>query len=264
MTKHGLLSALILWTLSAGAVLSAEDKLLLALPDINQLDGGPNGRMDCGPAAAANYILWLSDHGYRALAPADAGAAGTIQPLLVELEGHMATDGTGTGVRGMAKGLKSFFEAKGYSLARLDSYGWRPGANGTKPDLQTVKETLKQGGGVFLNFGWYKCPQAGVYDRTGGHWVCLAGYGVGANGAADGSTLVIHDPSPRCGTAPRNEYIRLSQITDGTLTGAKLKADVDAKGYYTVDQGWKLPKSADTTVLDAVVCIIPAKATAKK
>ncbi len=232
----------------------AGDKLLLPLPDINQLDAGDNGEIACGPAAAANYIFWLASNGRSSLAAPEFGP----EPVLSELKRMMGTQGRGTSAMQFSTGLESFFRAKGLPVSQLDCAGWRSGCTGSSPELGNLKAILKRGGGVFLNFGWYRSSGAiSEYKRTGGHWVCLVGYGVDCNGRDDPSVLVVHDPSPRCGSMPNNEFLQMKKFDDANLLVSDNKPAVDGSGYYFVDSGWRMPARTDVAILDAAICVVP-------
>jgi len=240
-------------------VAHASEQKLMEMPDINQLDAGANGRMDCGPAAAANYVYWLSNNDYPELVKKGADSRSKI---LLELEQLMQADSSGTGVANFSRGLSAFFNSKGYAIRSLNCLGWRRGANQIPPDMNALKKTLDQGGGVFLNFGWYRRGTGDQYNRTGGHWVTLAGFAIDEQIPGGSNGFVVYDPSPRSGSRPKREIFRLTELTSGTLITNKNNVTLPAKHYlhYTKLQNtWKIPASADVAILDAAVCVVPEK-----
>lgn len=243
--------ACLLCTIGASSA-ETVDSLLVPMPDVNQLEGGDNGRMDCGPAAAADYLIWLRSNGYPTLVP------GTAHDAIVEMERALNADSTGTGVRNFSRGITAYLSEKGYAIKEISCTGWRKGADGSPPRLDVLKKTLQQGGGVFLNFGWYKKEPGDKYVRFGGHWVCLTGFGLNAKGDKDLDALILHDPSPRCGSQPRNEYIKLTKLNAGTIITNKNNVILPAANYCEVASGWTIPRAAEVAILDAAVCITPS------
>ncbi|MBP9092592.1 hypothetical protein KBI23_16340 [bacterium] len=249
--------AILLW--NPDVAQAAEEQTPMEMPDINQLDAGVNGRMDCGPAAAANYLYWLSSHGYPAVVKKGQDSKSKI---LLELEQLMQADSTGTGVANFSGGLSAFLYSKGYKIRSLECLGWRRGANQIPPNLNTLKKTIDQGGGVFLNFGWYRTGTGDRYLRTGGHWVTLAGFAIDEQNPGSSNVFVVYDPSPRSGSQPKRETFQLTGLTSGTLITNKNEVTLPAKHYlhYTKLQNtWKIPASADVAILDAAVCVLPEK-----
>jgi hypothetical protein len=151
----------------------------------------------------------------------------------------------------------------GYEFERIEAQTWRLVSNHyapihtgvNRPELDWARDAIRSPySAVFWNVGWYTHnADTDVYQREGGHWVTMVGYG--HDGAAhDPGYFIIHDPSPRCGTSFRNEYVLPTMITSGTMTGYNPGLPQNAAGYHLLS-GWPISSAGNCAILDAVVVL---------
>lgn len=185
---------------------------LRGTPDLCQADKAArlpkDGKGFCAPVAVSNSLVWLARNGYPDLLP-KTGSRRMTQPQLAMLlgkPGYMDTsDDLGTSPTDLLTGISRFLGETGYDYEYLAYQGWRnhPAAmsgNREKPDIDWIKDGLVGDSAVWLNVGWYAYdPMTEIYERKGGHWVTLVGYGVDRKGRANPEILIIHDPSTRSG-----------------------------------------------------------------
>ncbi|HOX40096.1 MAG TPA: hypothetical protein PL033_19095 [Candidatus Brocadiia bacterium] len=241
------------------------------IPDLTQTDregdfpGG--GATLCGPVSVSNSLMWLSNRpGYARLCP-DAASPKDSQIRMVKLlceQRHMdANVKSGTGPSGIIQGVKSYLSESGCGWKRLECQGWRkhPREYGTgveKPQLDWLRQGIADDGCVWLNVGWYKRDVAAdAYERIGGHWVTMVGYGADENGRDAPDILILHDPAPRCGKEFANEFALPVLIESGRLTGKETGLPRDAAGYYKLSGGMHVKSGADCAVIDAAVILEP-------
>lgn len=183
---------------------------LRGTPDLCQADKAARlprgGKGFCAPVAVSNSLVWLARNGYPDLLPKNANRRMT-QPQLAALlgkPGYMDTSGDlGTSPTDLLTGVSRFLGERGYVYEYLAYQGWRehPAAMSGKsetPEIDWIKDGLVGDSAVWLNVGWYAYdPMTEIYERVGGHWVTLVGYGVDRKGQANPEILIIHDPSTR-------------------------------------------------------------------
>jgi hypothetical protein len=284
-----LLAALLLsaTTAETPAVCTAK---IAATPDFCQVDEAGKfdngGKVFCGPVAVSNSLVWLSQNGFPKLLPAvdkkvelagdDGSADGDVkidaqkaaQIELIRTLGSpdfMSTEGRdGTSAKRLMLGLTKYVTQHGYKLDRLEYRGWsklnkelKP--SDEKPSLDWMKQYISQPGAAgWLNIGWYKYDEATKeYQRTGGHWITLVGYGVTADSKPDATVLITHDPSRRSGPGVVTHHMRVAEMPAGKLihnTDKNLTAD--AAGRHKVADGFIIKKGNDAAVIDGVVIAV--------
>jgi hypothetical protein len=203
-----------------------------------ELPGG--GTQYCCPAAVANSLQWLSNNGYPAL----AGQSGL--QTMKELGQLMGTDGNGTNLSEMRRGLEAYLGRRQLH-GTIDYRGFQQGMGAEPPDLDWLRQGLAPKSVAWLNIGFYQYDSGSdTYTRSGGHWVTLVGC------SAEGRVLV-HDPARRAGLAPSTHSLRLQEIPTGTLGGSAFEGPLPARGYLKVLEGLVLPRSKPVAVVDGVV-----------
>lgn len=119
-----------------------------------------------------------------------------------------------------------------------------------------IKRGLSGRGAVWLHVGWYDHDASDdEYRRLYGHWVTLVGHGVREDGTPDASVLILHDPSPRAGVEPSNEFVLVEPIASGRLRGRNRGLPRAAKGYLKMTGGMHVRADADVGILDGVVVL---------
>jgi VCBS repeat-containing protein len=251
-----------------------------ATPDYTQTDlayGGfpdPNppyedhGGVFCGPTATSNALMWLDENGYPNLVPNTADRKKDQHDLIATIASAQymnAYDGDGANPTNLCQGLADYIDARGYNNSYTLQYqGWRsiPAEFDTGVDVVNVnwaRTGIQSEASVELwNVGWYDYDsQAKTYTRVGGHWVTMVGYEFDASDY-NPNYFVIHDPSPRCGTEFRNEYVQ-SALADQSaqLVGDNSGLPRSASGHRTLS-GWPISSSGDTAILDCVVVLTMA------
>ncbi len=237
--------------------------VITEIPDLTQTDprGGfaRGGASYCGPVAVSNSLVWLA-HSGRAPQLKIPDSQYDLVNLLASgacLNTHPVT---GTSPSALMKGLERFFAGQG-EPCRIEFQGWRahPEAYSDQvmhPRLDFVKHALVKGGGVWLNVGWYRYSHAlEEYERTGGHWVTLVGYGAERDGSLNPDMLVIHDPAPRAGLMPENEFVKMTRIESGTLRGRNKGLPAAARDFFKMEGGMHVKSTADCAILDGVVVL---------
>ncbi len=264
-------------------------------PDMGQYDGigylPLKGQGYCAPVAVSNSLMWLSESGLPDLAPS-TGDRKMTQLRLASLLGearYMKTDpDLGTSPTMVMIGLGKYLVDQRYPEAEVKYQGWRKHpefftTHQTTPSLDWIKEQLVGSGAVWLNIGWYNYDsQTSTYNRNGGHWLTVVGYGQDREGDPNPEMLIVHDPaSKRIRTSITNRYVRarkiepLSSGTRPTLTRnaqgyfEKVAEDPEtliqrentpglprsAVGYLKLTGGLKMLKRADFAIVDGAVSL---------
>lgn len=259
---------------AAGATAAVAGGRSTALVSVDKLHGTPDllqtdpaaslpggGRQYCAPVAVSNSLMWLGANGYPQLVPLLPGReAQYAVARILGSSGYMDTDlDHGTGVSGLLRGVRRYLDERDVGYRRLAYQGWRvhqrSHATGVAvPDLAWVKAGIHGAGAVWLNVGWYRHDDAtGDYERIGGHWITLVGYGVDAEGRRDDGVLIVHDPGSRgLRTA---HHVRCARIARGRLTGRMRNLPRDAAGFHRLAQGLPVPRAADCAILDGAVVL---------
>lgn len=238
------------------------------IPDMTQGDprAGFPGEGDnyCAPVSASNSLKWLAKT-YPGLVPAGNDPFLT-QVELARLLGsseYMNTDpDEGTGPTGLMRGVKKYIEKMGYKVESLLYQGWRIHpteftTNVQVPSLLWMQSGIHRRGTVWINVGWYKyTASTASYNRIGGHWVTMVGFGANPNGTYNPYVIIVHDPANRAGFSFENEYVRLTPLLSGTLIGNKSGLPRSAKGYYRTDGGMHIKSTADVGIIDGVVRLV--------
>lgn len=257
---------------------------IAAMPDFCQTDESGKfdngGKVFCGPVAASNSLVWLAQHGYPKLLPtmevkSDNGnglsdgdpkvaAQKAAQIELIRTLGSpdfMETEGRdGTSATRLMRGLKKYVTSRGYEIEKLEYRGWS-NINKTfkftseQPTLEWMKENIAHpGAAAWLNIGWYKYdPATKVYQRTGGHWITLVGYGITEDGKPDESVLIVHDPSRRSGPGVVTHHMPVTMLTEGKLIHNSSTHSAEAAGYFKSNGAFVVKKGNDAAVIDGVV-----------
>jgi len=229
--------------------------------DDAHLRGG--GEQYCAPVAASNALVWLSENGFPRLLKNSADKSADQIKIIKTLgsNGFMNTSlSDGTGVGEFLIGVDKYIQQCGYKKSTLAYQGWRkhPKNFSTQmecPSLEWISRGLDGTTGVWINIGWYKTRKNNVFDRVGGHWVTVVGYGKNELGEYDSKSLVINDSSPRSGLDRAPVYVKVEQILDGKLTGKDNGLPKNAKGLYKMSGGLAVPTRADAAILDGVVVL---------
>ena len=217
-------------------------------PDANFED---EGRMHCAPTAVADGLIYLTKaFGMKGLVP---GTNHESQiKLIEELAADFGTDPSigGTNPDRILTGMRSYAEAKGYKLTRLELKTWRSVSKdnrefkaGAKPDMAWMRSAANSKDTVVLfNFGWYHQTEDGR-RRNGAHWVNVVG--------TSGSSFIVHNPILKPDQQIENKTVELSLLDDFIVT--RDSGDTNMKGYYE-GSGPGLPHNAKVTaILDSVI-----------
>ncbi|MGD9580380.1 MAG: C39 family peptidase [Vampirovibrionia bacterium] len=227
------------------------------IPDFTQFnDQLPyRGGTLCGPTAVSNSIMWLSENGYPLL----TNGKNQIE-VIKELTSDMNADEFGANVEKLMKGIKTYIEKRGYRIKTFIYHG-RKNDQGIRPDLELAKRVLKNNGAVWFNVGWYTYRNEfgqDVYEKNGGHWVTLVGYG--NNGTNDDPNyLIIHNPSTRS-EINKNDYVELIPLRNALMRGIPGKKykglPTNSNGYYKLGANMKInKKKGDTAILEGMVVL---------
>jgi C-terminal processing protease CtpA/Prc len=241
-----------------------------SIPDLTQTDFEANfpagGKEFCLHSAVTNSLMWLDSHGFPNLVD-NTGDPLADQVKLAKLlasKTYMDTDPEeGTGTTNLIRGLKKYIADRGYQIESLQYQGWRPVAEDVTrlttsqiPLFDQIKQGVLGNGAVWLNVGWYKYDASkDEYKRISGHWVTLVGYGKDQNDNPNPNILILHDPSPRAGTAFDNEYVLAIRITTGVLAGEFKGLPRTAAGLYKLTNGMHIKPQADCAIIDGAVSL---------
>ncbi len=234
-----------------------------AIPDLTQTDPKGNfpgrGATYCGPVAVSNSLWALFGPQY------EWWEEFTQYDLVRKLASHSYMNievSKGCTVKQLTRGVDTYLRERGEKDYYLKFQGWRPHdhryATGFfQPRLSWIKKILSaERSAVWLNVGWYReTPGKGAPKRIGGHWVTAVGYGVDGQGRPAPDHLIIHDPAQRAGP-PAPEFIKLSRIRGGELTGLYENLPRSAAGFYLLEGGMHLKSEAHHAVLDGAVGLV--------
>lgn len=233
------------------------------IPDLTQTNPKGNfpgrGATYCGPVAVSNSLWALFGREYEwweEFTQFDLVRKLASQPLMnIEVS-------KGCTVKQLTRGVDNYLRKRGEKNYYLKFQGWRPHDNRHatglfQPRLGWIKKILSaERSAVWLNVGWYcETPDKGPHKRIGGHWVTAVGYGIDEKGRPDPDYLIIHDPAPRAGP-PAPEFVKLSRIKGGVLTGVYKNLPRPAAGFYLMKGGMHLKPEAHHAVLDGAVGLV--------
>jgi len=226
------------------------------VPDFRQTDESlpKRGTGHCGPAAAANVLAWLNDHGYPGLVPPESSRP--VECVMMDELGLLMRTiaGKGTFPQRLMAGLQEYCRARRYT-ATIEYEGWFDGGEYTRagrPDLAWLCEGVQGESNVLLLIGFYRhAAMTDTYVRAHSHWVTMVGY-EGADGAEP--RLIVHDPGRPRGSIP----YRLATLQSGTFARAGDFPEGPAAGWFTVT-GTGLGKDADVAVIDGAIRIRVSK-----
>lgn len=216
------------------------------IPDIKQTDqrfGFPDkGRDFCAPVVVADAFVYLNKNGYqRILDDADNPEDVPVRTCCKLAELMHTRTGPGTTTEDFLSGLQQYIaQHTPYSIKSLSYSGWNRHPKEFDigrpiPDLKWIKDGIQDNRSEWLNIGWYsRDPQTGVLKRLTGHWVIMAGYGIGADGISNANTLIARDPDPGHADASRKIFITVAPMTDGQLTGPHAGLPRSAIGYLQI------------------------------
>jgi hypothetical protein len=233
---------------------------LMQTDPVAQLPGG--GKNYCAPVSISNSLMWLAENGFDNLTPKLNNRKKSQLELarILGAKDYMNSE-DGTGMYGIFRGVSKYLKECDYEYSYLKCQTWRKHpkefSSGVEvPNLDWIKEGLHGSSAVWLNCGWYKYHiKTKEYERIGGHWVTLVGYGVDENGKKNPNILIVHDPASRAGKEPAHEDVVVRRIKNGLLTGDKAGLPQNAKGYYKLGGGMHIKKSADVAILDGAVVL---------
>lgn len=251
--------------------ISSNLNFINTIPDLTQGDprtGFPGeGDNYCGPVSVSNSLIWLSKTSAPGLVP-DGSDPFVTQVELARLLGsgaYMNTDlDEGTGTSELMRGSKKYIESMGHRVESFLYQGWRShpqefSSGVSVPNIDWMKAGIHSRGAVWINVGWYDYnASSSTYKRIGGHWVTMVGYGVNQSGRYDSTSIIVHDPANRAGFDFENEYVTLTPLRSGTLTGNKTGLPRSAKGYLRTTGGMHIKSSADVGIIDGVVRLVVA------
>jgi hypothetical protein len=218
-------------------------------PDANFED---EGRMHCAPTSVADGLIYLTKaFGLKGLVP---GSNHESQiKLIQELAEEFGTDPSigGTNPDKILTGLRSYSEARGYELTRLELKTWRGVSKdnkefkiGTRPDMAWMRAAANSKDMVVVfNFGWYRETDDG-YERKGGHWVNVVG--------ASGKEFTVHNPILKPEQQSQDKSVELTMLDEDFIV-QKDSGEANMKGYYE-GNGPGLPHGEKVTaILDSVI-----------
>jgi hypothetical protein len=224
-------------------------KKVREMPDFCQIQQGlpKNGAFYCGPASAANFLIWLDNNGFDNLIPGDSNDPKARFGLVKKLgeKDYLNTGASGTSLYFLMKGLEKYIQDQGYDV-KVEHKGARFRAEryhaSDQVDLPWLLEGVQGNSNILLDIGFYK-KENGAYVRKGGHFVTVAGYVIDENKVQ----LVIHDPSARTGKQAKHEYCQLVPMGDENLVEHGRSAG--AAGYYML-KGLSRKGGTDIAVVD--------------
>jgi len=264
-------------------------------PDMSQKDGigylPENGKGYCAPVAVSNAFVWLAENGFPELVPSTGDRKMSqirVAAFLGESQ-YMKTDSKkGTGPSRVLRGVSRYITEKGYPY-KLQYQGWRKhpkefDTGVSTPDLDWVKKELLGKSAVWLNVGWYNYDPANAsYNRIGGHWMTLVGFGKDRDNKPNKNMLIIHDPAARTrrtkpthrhilateiqstdsdqkptlnmNTASYHERMSISQTQDGDAEENGIGLPRSAEGFYKLTGQLYIQKKAGFAILDGVVVL---------
>ena len=242
-------------------------------PDLPQCDPEAGfwhgGKLFCGPVAVSNSLMWLADNGFDHLCPKLENKKKSQIAMVKMLASRdmMDTTDDGTVAYDIMHGVERYVTKADYRCERLEYRGWRKllgqyHSSGDIPDMKWMKDIISDpAGALWLNIGFYKHDKnTSIYERLGGHWVSVVGYGINAKGEIDPSVLIIHDPSPRSGLKLSHDYCHVSMIEDGsTLCGDYDGLPRSANGYYMFKDGLHAWRISDRAIIDCAVGLVMKK-----
>ena len=216
------------------------------IPDFTQTDirgtNSGHGQQYCAPVAVSNSLMWLSKK--------SSGQLDLIKKLASKK--YMNTSLiNGTGTTGVLNGVDKIAVELFGGYSKLEYQGWRKHPKiysmGVKiPKISWMEKGISRESAVWLNVGWYRFNKAeNEYRRIGGHWVTLVG--------VENNILIIHDPALMAGNTFSNEFVQISKIYDGTLSGDKAGLPTPAKGYFILGKGMHIRPKADVAILDGAI-----------
>ncbi len=242
---------------AASADISAIDQI----PDLVQTDPAGNfargGRSFCGPVSVSNSLVWLQAG--STVPFTDRKEQYDVVNLLASTDYMNADPVEGVGAVKVIRGVKRFVEADlSDSRFKLSYQGWRSTPKGhfsgvREPELEWIRSFVGRSKSAWINLGWYRHDkETNEYERVGGHWVTVVGYGVEESGKLNDQILVIHDPSPRTGKDP-NDYVLFTKLKSGTMAVSSSRKPRPAKGFYLMEGGMHIKSTADVAIMDGVV-----------
>ncbi|MEN6356281.1 MAG: hypothetical protein ABFD83_04265 [Armatimonadota bacterium] len=239
-------------------------------PDLPQCDPEAgfwqDGELFCGPAAVSNSLMWLAKNGFDRLNPQleNEQKSQVAMVKILASRDMMDTTEDGTVADGILRGVENYITKAGYHCKKLEYRGWRKlygqyKSSGDIPDMKWMQSMISDpAGALWLNIGFYKYDkQTSTYERLGGHWVTVVGYGMNAKGKRDPSILIVHDPSPRSGQKLTHDYCHVIEINDGTtLTGDSDGLPRSSDGYYMFKDGLHPWRISDRAIIDCAVGLV--------
>lgn len=234
-------------------------------PDLLQtdpeLDVPGGGESHCGPVAASNALVWLSNHGFPRLLPPGATERERQLELVRRLStiGFMRTNAlNGTATSSVLDGLHRYFEQTGHAYKSLRYQGWRAHAQRFTtdvrvPDLGFLQRGLGERSFALINAGWYLPITDGrrLFVRRGGHWLTLVAAGIDEHGKPAPNMIVVKDPAPYAGSEPADEFVRLEPLEAGYMS--EQQTAVPARGYYRMTGGMHVKRDGEIAILDGVI-----------
>ncbi|HHI81600.1 MAG TPA: hypothetical protein ENJ99_00445 [Rhizobiales bacterium] len=165
----------------------------------------------------------------------------------------------GTSHSRFLQGLSRFVSDAGYA-SKITYWGrWQmPSKYGriniTAPDIYAIQDSFSSGSAVFLSIGFYKQgSRVNEWQRIGGHFVTVVGYGVDENGNVDRDMVILHDPDDGRTGKVQKRFLRLEEMRNGTFIDRRGN-EADASGHMKVTGGMRL-KEGYMAVVDAVVAL---------
>lgn len=242
---------------------------LASLPDLSQSDPrlgfGRGGVRHCAPVAVANTLLHLAATGWPRLAPACADETLRRIDVAKSLAGprYLNTSlAEGTTTTGLLRGIARYVADRGYTPRVLHYAGWRfhPRAFAA-PSLEiepraVERALIEPGSGAWLNIGWYRRGDDATWQRVGGHWVTLGGFGVDERGQPAADSWLLRDPAACGAQTSACAFVRLEKANVQRLVGPQPELPRAGAGLWRLVGGLVKPDDANEALLDGVVVLV--------
>lgn len=203
------------------------------------------------PVAVSNALAWLDAHGYPELIDGSPtpGTQAALVGLLASAE-YMNTDKDGTPPKRVVAGIERYFQHRN-TRVHIATKGWRSSAARIDrvPDPAWMSASVHDASNTILNIGWYDYDaRKNIYERTGGHYVTLAGY----QQDDDRYTFYIHDPARRDGLKPRSVKCRLRPLREHATLRLQTGETQNARGFHEL-VGIRLKSDCDLAIIDGAI-----------
>lgn len=199
-----------------------------------------NGEQFCGPVAVSNSLVWFEKNKEQDYQINLVKKLSSADYMNTNVE-------SGTNVTQLTQGVHKYATERWGDYKKLEYSGWSKAPKQfrsalAQPTLAWMTQALHRKGTVWINIGWYNADGIN-YVRAGGHWVTLVGYEQGK--------LVIHDPAPKAGKAPSNQFVTLKILNGGQLIEGRKTAN--ARDHFAIESGMKISSKGNIGIIDGAV-----------